>query len=177
MIEEACKTADNLFGPSVRPSNLNLASRKEKASIPSPLKESLADTTSPSKHPEYSRNWHDDHGVHWIEFKGINDSITTTIPRSEVESLLDIRLSSDGNLVLPTAMQGSKKADFIYRNLDNIVPSHFFPKHVKFHIHALTKNTGKKEGKRGGKAKSHTYLIHFRGVCCADVHRWMPCRI
>ena len=169
MIEEACKTADNLFGPSVRPSNLNLASRKEKASIPSPLKESLADTTSPSKHPEYSRDWHDDHGVHWIEFKGINESITTTIPRSEVESLLDIRLSSDGNLVLPTAMQGSKKADFIYRNLDNIVPSHFFPKHVKFYIHALTKNTGKKEGKRGGKAKSHPYLIHFRGVCCADV--------
>ena len=111
----------------------------------------MADANSPSKDPEYSRDWQDDHGVHRIEFKSVNKLITTTIPRSEVEKLLDIRLSSDGNLVLPTAIAGSKKADFIYRNLDNIVPPHFFPKHVKFHIHALIKNTGKKEGKQGGK--------------------------
>ena len=41
----------------------------------------------------------------------------------------------------------------------------FFPKHDKFHIHKMGSASGKTEGKRGGKDKSHPYVLHWKGNC------------
>ena len=164
-LECACGEVEELLGPSDRPSNLQAANINPQ--VPSPLKESLAGTKAPSSHPCYESDRFDPNGKRWIKFKPVEDPLRVSIPRNDVESLLDLTTSPQGHLLKPSLVPGCPKADFIYRQFDNVVPPHFFLKNLYFKIHSMSDNGGKHVGKRGGSDKKHPYLVHFSGACIA----------
>ena len=170
-ISKALKVGDDVFGSPIKgfgslviPSGL-LCLNVDK-SVPSPLKESLSGTNSPKHHPLHHSNWCDDNGVHWIEFKPVEEMITVFVPREEISTILSFGVSSNRKLtVRPSFVKGSSRADFINRIFSTAKPDHLFPKHRNDCIHHLSKDGGKKIGLRGGRQRQHMFLVQVVGTC------------
>ena len=167
-IQTAIGVVDDILGSQVVAQPSRLFSLEFNKPISSPLKESLGNIDNPASDPYHLSNRVDINGVRWIEFMSI-DPIVAPVSREDISTVLNISLTPEGDFARPNFVEGSKRADFMRRNFDELTPTHFFNKHLRDNIHSLNKTSGKKAGKRGGKDKKHSFLVHWSGSCHGNI--------
>ena len=136
-IETAHQATKKLFGTPVTLCRSCLLSVTAKKLISSPLKESLSNSRSPNSNQYHHRDWVDKNDVHWIQYKPTAETIVVPISRKDIFSVLNITITEEGNLAIPTFVKGSKRADFLRRNCEKETPYHVFQKHLRDTIYTL----------------------------------------
>jgi len=169
VIKEAKDLADSILGSELSPRPSGLLSVSHTKTISSPVKESLSGSDSPRNVVYYEKDWRNEQGVHMIQFRAIDKHIVVPVLRNDCCKVLNFSTDSDGSLNVPTFVKGSKRADFLRHIFKDNTPDHFMHKHVRGNIHGLSSVSGKKPGKRGGKTKKHSFLIHWSGKCEAHI--------
>ena len=165
--KSASPVVDHVVGSQTtgRPSNLESVNYQK--FLPSPLKEDLSGTNSPSTDPYYDSDWVDSDKKHWIRFKEFKETIVVLLSREELSTVLNFSLEKEGHLSTPAFIKGSKRADFLVNHFNHLEPIHFGVKHRDDKVHHPQLRSKKKTGKRGGSNKKHHYLVHFTGGCHA----------
>ena len=166
---------DELIGSPGHSSPSNLNSLTAVPAISSPLKEALSSSDNARNNPYYEQDWFDEHGVHWVRFKKIEDPIVVSVSKDVLSKVLNFSITENGYLAIPTFVKKSSRAEFMKTLFNEVTPNHFFNRHSRDNIHRLAHCSGKQQGKRGGKDKKHPFLVHFIGNCHGRVDGCTTC--
>ena len=86
------------------------------------MKESLSSRSNSKSNEYYHHDWVDKKNIHWIQDKPVAEKTTVPVSRKNISSVLNIVVTEEGDLVLPTFVKGSKRADLMTRNFENVTP-------------------------------------------------------
>ena len=151
-IERALKLGKDVFdndAAEVIKRKSNLLSLSQVKAISSPLKESLSGMNSPKEDPNYHADWVDTSGIHWIQFKPVNREIDVFVSGEELSKVLKYKVTQHEELLPPTWVKGSLRADFFRCIFEPVLPAHFFPSHTRDMIHYLEKTSTCRKAKEG----------------------------
>ena len=160
-IERATQLGNDVFksvAADLVPRKSNLLSLGQAKSIASPLKESLSGMKSPKEDPNYHTDWTDMYGTHWIQFKHITTDMDVFVSGEELAKILNYGVTQDFELLPPTWVRGSSRANVFWCAFQPVLSAHFPPPTYKI-IYTTLNDVLRSRKEKGAKRITHSWCI------------------
>lgn len=151
----------DLSGPS------NLTYMNQKQTLTSPIQRKISRSAAKDTIPFYRGEETDDNGERFDCYEPILKPVVISITKAKLFEVVDFALDENSELKQPAFKRSTSRSDFITCLFRDHVPDHFALSYDCSHIYTISSVVEQYKNRRGGKKKSHQYLIRWWGTCQA----------
>ena len=139
-------------------------------SLPHPLIQKMARMACDDAIPHFVEEKENASGKLCRHYSPIESEVIVKMTKGDLIATVGLTWDGEGKLLQPNFVPGSDTADFLRENFRSAVPPHIVLKHTRSRCMKPGDIGGKRRGSRGGKDKSHPFLVVWVGQCagCDD---------